>query len=131
MGLDLSDRVSTYHVQRGDGQTLTTGKVNTERVALSVLFMQWKGCRLVIEAGTHSPWISRLGKECGMDVLVANPRKMKEISSSDRKTDRRDAQALARVGRTDVTRLWAITHRSKQAQSDLPQRASNSWARTA
>lgn len=119
MGLDLSDRVSTYHVQRGDGQTLTKGKVNTAREALSALFTKWKGCRLVIEVGTHSPWISRLGQECGMEVLVANPRRVKEISASDRKTDRSDAETLSRVGRTDATRLFAITHRSKQAQVDL------------
>jgi transposase len=119
MGLDLSDRVSTYHVQRGDGQTLATGKVNTAREALGALFTKWKGCRLVIEVGTHSPWISRLGQECGMEVLVANPRRVKEISASDRKTDSNDAKILADVGRTNAERLFPITHRSKQAQVDL------------
>jgi transposase len=119
MGLDLSDRVSTYHVQRGDGQTLVKGKVNTVREALSTLFTKWKGCRLVIEVGTHSPWISRLGQECGMEVLVANPRKVKEISASNRKTDSNDAEILADVGRTTPKRLFPVTHRSKQAQVDL------------
>src|SRR5450759_4986666 len=39
---------------------------------------QW-GCqprmRIALEVGTHSPWVSRLLKELGHEVLVANPRK--------------------------------------------------------
>ena len=119
MGLDLSDRVSHYHVQRGDGLTLATGKVASLRDDLAALFEHWKGCRLVIEAGGHSPWISRLGQECGMEVVVANPRRVELISKSDRKTDRTDAETLAELGRSNVRLLAPITHRSKEAQADL------------
>ncbi|HUR28795.1 MAG TPA: IS110 family transposase [Planctomycetota bacterium] len=119
VGLDLSDRVSHYHVQRGDGVTLATGKVLTTRQHLKAFFQSWKGCRLVIEAGGHSPWISRLGSECGMEVFVANPRRVELISKCDRKTDRTDAQMLTELGRTNPQLLAPITHRSEQAQSDL------------
>jgi hypothetical protein len=94
VGLDLSDRVSHFHVQRGDGRTLDAGKVATTRADLTVLFERWRGCRLVIEAGGHSPWISRLGASCGLEVIVANPRRVELISKSNRKTDRSDAQLL-------------------------------------
>lgn len=119
LGLDLSDRRSHFHVQSGDGRTLSTGKVSTERAALAELFAQWKGCRLVIEAGGHSPWISRLGQECGLDVVVANPRRVELISKSDRKTDRSDAELLAELGRTNARLLAPITHRSAQVQAHL------------
>ena len=119
MGLDLSDRMSHYHVQRGDGLTLATGKAATLRSDLATLFEQWKGCRLVIEAGCHSPWISRLGQECGMEVVVANPRRVDLISKSDRKTDRTDAETLAELGRSNVRLLAPITHRSKDTQAHL------------
>lgn len=119
MGLDLSDRISTFHVLRGDGETLKEGKVPTERARLEALFRRFRGCRLVIEVGTHSPWISRLGQECGMEVFVANPRCLAEISKSNRKTDRADAKILADTGRISVERLHAISHRTKQAQVDL------------
>lgn len=119
MGLDLSDRQSHYHVQRGDGLTLATGKVATLREELATLFGRWKGCRLVIETGGHSPWISRLGQECGMEVVVANARKVELISKSDRKTDRVDAETLAEVGRSNVRLLAPITHRSRNAQAHL------------
>ncbi len=32
--------------------------------------------RVAIEAGTHSPWVSRLLEECSHEVLVANARKL-------------------------------------------------------
>lgn len=119
VGLDLSDRVSHFHVMRGDGQTLSTGKVATEHGALSELFARWKGCRLVIEAGGHSPWVARLGQSCGLEVVVANPRRVQLISKSDKKTDRTDAEKLARLGKGDVELLAPITHRSKEAQQHL------------
>ena len=31
------------------------------------------------EAGTHSPWASRVLEECGHEVLVANARKLRLI----------------------------------------------------
>ena len=58
VGLDLSDRVSHFHVLLGDGRTLACGKVATLRPALSELFQKWKGCRLVIDAGWT--WWSRI-----------------------------------------------------------------------
>jgi transposase len=126
VGLDLSDRMSQFHVLRGDDVPLGKGKVATEREALAKLFDRWKGCRLVLEAGGHSPWISRLGQECGLEVVVANPRRVELISKSDKKTDRTDAETLARLGRSDVKLLSPIEHRSKEAQEHLSvQRARN------
>jgi transposase len=119
VGLDLSDKTAHFHVLRGDGHTLSTGKVATKPAELEAFFSRWKGCRLVIEAGSHSPWISRLGTACGLEVVVANPRQVELISKSDRKTDRTDAERLADLGRTNPKLLAPITHRSKQAQIDL------------
>ena len=47
--------------------------------------------RVAIEAGTHSPWVSRLLEECGHQVLVANSRKTRLIYANKRKTDEIDA----------------------------------------
>lgn len=46
---------------------------------------------VAIEAGTHSPWVSRKLEECGHKVLVANPRKTRLIYGQGRKTDKLDA----------------------------------------
>ena len=57
--------------------------------------------RLILEAGTHSPWVSRLLEDCGHEVYVANPRKLRLIYQNDSKSDRVDAEYLARIGRLD------------------------------
>jgi transposase len=119
MGLDISDQVSHFLVQRGDGAKLAVGKVKMTREHLRVLFQSYAGCRLAIEAGGHSPWVSRLAAQCGMEVVVANPRKVELISKNDRKTDRVDAELLTELGRTNPALLSPVTHRSERAQTDL------------
>jgi transposase len=74
---------------------------------------------MVLEAGTHSPWVSRLLTELGHDVIVANPRKLRLIYQNDSKSDRVDAEYLARVGRLDPALLAPLTHRAAETQSDL------------
>ena len=55
--------------------------------------------RIILEAGLHSPWMSRLLSELGHDVYVANPRRLRAIYLNESKNDRVDAQYLARIGR--------------------------------
>jgi transposase len=45
--------------------------------------------------------VSRLLEECGHQVLVANARKLHLIYSNKRKTDKLDAENLARLARVD------------------------------
>ena len=70
-------------------------------------------------SGTHSPWLSPLLAGLGFEVIVANARQVQLISASSRKTDRIDAQTLARLARVDPQLLRPIRHRSEQGQMDL------------
>jgi hypothetical protein len=63
----------------------------------------------VLEAGTHSPWVSRLLADLGHEVLVANPRRLRLIYENENKSDRVDAEYLARVGRLDPSLLAPST----------------------
>lgn len=74
--------------------------------------------RIVIEVGTHSPWSSRLLEELGHEVIVANARRVKLIAQADRKTDRVDAETLARLGRVDAALLAPIRHGGASFQQD-------------
>jgi transposase len=58
-------------------------------------------------------------KVCGHDVLVANPRKIRLITESDRKSDRVDAESLARLARADRLLLAPIQHRTQEKQVQL------------
>ncbi len=75
--------------------------------------------RIAIEAGTHSPWVSRLLEECGHEVLVANPRKLRLIYANKRKTDQIDAENLARLARLDPKLLYPLKHRGEGSQAHL------------
>jgi transposase len=72
--------------------------------------------RIALETGTHSPWISRLLRGLGHELIVANARKVRLIGESRKKDDRLDAQTLARLARIDPQLLCPVKHRSAQAQ---------------
>ena len=121
IGLDLGDQQSSWCAVDAAGRVVTRGTVRTGGPALRRLFTRWAPSRAVLEVGTHSPWVSRLLGELGHEVLVANARQLRLIYGGDRKTDRVDAETLARLGRMDPSLLRPIRHRGAQAQADLAQ----------
>jgi transposase len=74
---------------------------------------------VAIENGTHSIWINEQLRGYGHEVIVANVQELRAISRSDRKSDRVDAEKLARYARPDPSILRPITHRSVSMQQDL------------
>jgi len=119
IGLDLGDRDSWYCVLDEAGQIQREQRVRTTAKALGEVFGAMPRSRIVLETGTHSPWISRLLTELGHEVIVANARKVRLIGESRKKDDRLDAQTLARLARIDPALLSPVKHRSAQAQADL------------
>jgi transposase len=59
--------------------------------------------RVAMEAGTHSIWISEQLKEYGHEVIVANITELHSISRNDSKSDRTDAEKLARYARLSLS----------------------------
>lgn len=119
IGMDLGDKSSRYCLLDESGEVVHEGSVGSTRKAMTAVFARTKRCRVAIEVGTHSPWVSRLLNGLGHEVIVANARQVKLISSSSRKNDRMDAQTLARLARVDPQLLRPIRHRSEQAQGHL------------
>lgn len=119
IGIDLGDRWSRYCVLDGAGAIIEEDRVRTTAEALEQRLGRRCGTRIVIEAGTHSPWVSRLLESLGHHVIVANARKVRLIYESDRKNDQLDARMLARLGRLDVSLLCPVQHRSAEAPTDL------------
>ena len=119
IGMDLGDKTSRYCVLNGPGEVTQEGSVTTTKKGMLQVFGSRKRCRIVIEVGTHSPWVSRLLQGMGHEVIVANARQVKLISQSSRKDDKVDARTLARLARVDAELLRPIRHRSQQAQQDL------------
>jgi transposase len=121
-GLDLGDKYSYLCLLDTDsGELIEEGRVRTTPEALRRRFSsEQRPLRIAIEAGTHSPWASRvLEEECGHEVLVANPRKVRLIYTNKRKTDEIDAENLARLARLDPKLLYPLKHRGEDGQAHM------------
>jgi transposase len=118
-GVDLGDRYSHYCVLTGDGELVEEGRLQSTEAGLRKQFANEPRMRIALEAGTHSPWVSRLLEGLGHEVLVANPRKIRAITASESKNDRNDAEKLARFAACDPKLLSPIRHRSPERQQDL------------
>ena len=119
VGMDMGDKNHNICVLNAEGEVLRRTTVTNTAKAIRRYFEELEACRVVMEAGTHSGWVSRILEELGHEVLVGNPRKLRVIWDSDEKGDDRDAEMLARIGRFDPQLLHPIHHRGAQAQADL------------
>ena len=119
VGLDLGDRSSWYCVLDEAGAIVLERKLGTTPKAMKEVFGGMPRCRIALETGTHSPWVSRLLSEVGHEVIVAHARNVRLIGESRKKDDRIDAQTLARLARIDPKLLCPVKHRSAKAQADL------------
>lgn len=119
IGLDLGDRSSRYCALDEEGELLFERSVATTKTGLNQSFGALARSRVALEVGAHSPWVSRLLKSLGHEVIVANARQVKLITQSSRKNDKLDARSLARLARIDPQLLRPIQHRSEEAQQHL------------
>lgn len=121
IGIDLGDVKHAVCVLDRDGEIVDQRTITNHRESLRRLSKKYPDARVVMEVGSHSPWVSRFMKGLGHEVLVANARKMRAIYTNERKSDELDAMMLARIGRMDPKLLHPIQHGSEQAQRDLLQ----------
>jgi transposase len=120
-GLDLGDKYSYLClIDTLSGEVVEEGRLRTTPEAFRRRFAsEQPPMRIAIEAGTHSPWASRVLEECGHEVLVANARKLRLIYANKRKTDEVDAENIARLARVDPKLLYPLKHRSEDSQAHL------------
>jgi transposase len=119
-GLDIGDKYSYLCLlDTESGEIIEEGRLRTTPEAFERRFASEQPLRVAIEAGTHSPWASRLLEGCGHEVLVANARKLRLIYSNKRKTDEVDAENLARLARVDPKLLYPLRHRGEESQAHI------------
>ena len=119
-GLDLGDKYSYLCLlDQHSGEVMEEGRLRTTPEAFRRRFASEQPMRIAIEAGTHSPWASRVLEECGHEVLVANARKLRLIYANKQKTDEIDAENLARLARVDPKLLYPLKHRGEESQAHM------------
>lgn len=119
IGVDLGDKKHAICVLGNDGVILKEYSILNHKEPLQQLAKDYPGARVAMETGTHSPWISRLLAAGGMEVIVANSRKLRAIYQNERKCDELDARMLAKIARIDHDLLHPVSHISEASHQDL------------
>ena len=119
IGIDVSDRTSCYCILDHAGEICCEGKLRSSPEAYRQQFGGMAPAVIALEAGTHSRWMSALLTECGHQVIVANPRRLRLLTTSDKKNDPEDARTLAEMAWAKPALLSPVRHRSADAQRDL------------
>jgi len=119
LGMDLGDKVHVVVVFDEEGREVRVARVANKAREVEKFFRVYAGAAVVMEAGTHSGWISRLLVGMGHRVLVGNPRKLRVIWDAPDKSDERDARMLGLVYRLEPRLLHEVFHRSARGQADL------------
>jgi transposase len=95
--------------------------------AMKQVFGSMPRCRIAMETGTHSPWVSRLLTALGHEVIVGHAQKVRLITKSRRKDDRLDARTLARLARIDPELLSPVKHPQRLSFAVWPCWLSQKW----
>jgi transposase len=119
IGMDLGDKKHEVCVLDGEGRVTGREQVVNTRASVMKFFKPYAEALVVIETGTHSPWIARELEALGCRVLVGNARKLRAIWTAEDKSDVHDAEMLARIARVDQKLLYPVHHRGEAAQQDL------------
>lgn len=119
IGMDLGDKQHYVAINKGIKEELSVCKIGNTKEDISAFFSNYSNAVIVMEAGTHSAWITRLLESLGHEVYVGNPRKMRAIWDCDDKSDERDAKMLAMLFRLEPRLLHQVKHRNEQTQNHL------------
>ena len=119
IGMDLGDKRHVVVVFDETGDEVEVAKITNTSRQVQRYFEGHPGAVVVMEAGTHSAWITRLLESMDHEVHVGNPRKLRAIWDTDDKSDERDARVLGLMYRLEPRLLHPVFHRSERAQADL------------
>jgi transposase len=101
IGMDVHSRQTYFCVVDSQGKKLSKGKIATAEEGLKGLIREHLGrgdeVRVAVEASTITWWVQDVLSRAGAEVEVTNPYKLKLISESRSKTDKRDADILAEL----------------------------------
>lgn len=118
VGLDVGDRETHYCMLDEAGEILEEGRFRSTPKGLMGRFTGMERCRVALEVGALSPWMSRELEALGHEVLVANSYQVGKLYRGQDKTDRKDAETLARLARSDPKLLRPLRHRREGAMLD-------------
>ena len=120
--MDISQKTIEIFALKGE-KGVSFGKISNNQKSLAEFFNKVpaapESITVALETGTHSAWISHQLEECGYEVIVAHARDLAFIYKGDKKSDRIDAEKLARMARADKKLLHPVKLMDRKRQEDL------------
>jgi transposase len=116
IGVDLHKKSITLCVMNQSLKVLARTTLYCIQPDLIVeFFQQFRPFKVVVEATASYLWFVELVEPLAEEVVLANPKKMRVIAESTKKTDRLDAQVLAEfLARGQILRAYMPTPRQRQ-----------------
>lgn len=117
-GIDLGSKHSEVCLLDADGEIVERRRISTSRRALEKAFATMPAMRIAIETGSETNWVRRLLVSLGHSVTVADAKRVKIITDTHSKDDRRDALWLARILLRWPELLHAVEPRSLETETN-------------
>jgi transposase len=124
IGVDLHKKSITLCVLNENLRVLARKTAFCDQTDQIVEFCrQFRPFKVVVEATASYLWFVELVEPLAEDVVLANPKKLRVIAESTKKTDRLDAQVLAEfLARDQIPRAYMPTPRQRQHRRLVRQR---------
>lgn len=119
IGIDIGDKINFICILDNKGEVLFRAKIPNNKAAMKEYFDSIEKASIVIEAGSHSPWIEKLLLSIGHDVFVCNPRELAAVTQNIKKSDEEDAVVLGRMLLTGKHLLKQVHHAKEDAMRDF------------
>jgi transposase len=116
IGVDLHKKIITVCVLDQDRKVLARKTLYCDQPdQIVAFFRQFQPFKVVVEATANYPWLVELLDPLAQRVVLANPKKLRIIAESTKKTDRLDAQVLAEfLARDMIPEAYRPTPRQRQ-----------------
>ncbi len=115
-GIDLGNKSSEICLMDCDGAILERCKIRTTKKDFEALFGALPRLRAALETGPSSNWVARLLDELGHETIVADAQRVKIITATYSKDDRRDAHWLGEIALRWPELLNPVKRRSLETQ---------------
>ena len=115
-GIDLGDKMTAICILRANRQKVAEMEIPTKAPEIREALKKYRGLTCIVEASPLAEWLSKAVEKLGHRITIVCPRKAKAALSghSRKKTDKRDARALAELCLTG----WyeAVHHKSDESR---------------
>ena len=119
-GIDLASKSSNICVIDQQGRVLLERVIATEADELSKALGDFTDLTVIIEASPLAETAARVIEDIGKVPVIIDARAAKNLMSSMKKTDRRDAKALAEIGRSGwYTEVHRKSAKARELRSAL------------